>query len=70
MDLAQNTKEWRKLHNDELTNMYSTLNIVWVTEWRGIRWAEHVETYGGEKRHMQGIYGDAGGKKTAWETQV
>jgi hypothetical protein len=33
------TGEWRKLHNDELKDLYSSLNIVWVIKWRQMRWA-------------------------------
>ena len=35
------TGEWRKLHNEELNNLYSSLNIVRVIKSR-IRWAGHV----------------------------
>jgi len=31
------TGEWRKLHNEELTDLYSSLNIVGVTSWRIMR---------------------------------
>jgi hypothetical protein len=33
---------WRKLHNDELHSLYSSLNIVRVIKARRMRWAEHV----------------------------
>jgi hypothetical protein len=33
---------WRKLHNDELHSLYSSMNIVRVIESRRTRWAEHV----------------------------
>jgi hypothetical protein len=33
---------WRKLHNDELHSLYSSLNIVRVIKSRRIRWAGHV----------------------------
>jgi len=29
--------EWRKLHNEELSDLYSSPNIVWVIKWRRIR---------------------------------
>jgi hypothetical protein len=37
---------WRKLHNDELHDLYSSPNIVWVIESRRIRWAGHVARMG------------------------
>jgi hypothetical protein len=33
---------WRKLHNDELHNLYSSPNIVRVIKSRRMRWAGHV----------------------------
>jgi hypothetical protein len=37
---------WRKLHNDELHNMYSSPNIVRVIKSRKLRWAGHVARMG------------------------
>jgi hypothetical protein len=34
------TGEWRRLHNDELSDLYWSLNIIWVIKTR--RWAGHV----------------------------
>ena len=34
--------EWRKLHNEELNNLYSSTVIVWVIKSRRMRWAGHV----------------------------
>jgi hypothetical protein len=36
------TEEWRKLHNEELNNLYSLTNIVQVVESRTMRWAGHA----------------------------
>jgi hypothetical protein len=37
---------WRKLHNDELHNLYSSSNIVRVIKSRRMRWAGHVACMG------------------------
>jgi hypothetical protein len=37
---------WRKLHNDELHDLYSSPNIVRMTKSRRMRWAEHVARMG------------------------
>ena len=36
------TREWRKLHNEELSDPYSLSNIVRVVKSRRMRWAGHV----------------------------
>ena len=43
------TGEWRKLHNDELNDLYSSPSIVWVIKLRRMRRAGHA-AYLGEKR--------------------
>jgi hypothetical protein len=51
--------EWRKLHYEELTDLYSSSNIVQVIKLRRMRWAGHVACMGeecrGEERCMQGF---------------
>jgi hypothetical protein len=37
---------WRKLHNDELHNLYSSPNIVRLIKSRRMRWAGHVARMG------------------------
>jgi hypothetical protein len=36
------TGDWRKLHNDELHNLYSSPNIIRMIKSRRMRWAGHV----------------------------
>ena len=48
------TGEWRKLHNEELNDLYSLPNIVRVVKSRRMRWAEHV-AYMGEDRGVQRV---------------
>jgi hypothetical protein len=40
------TEGWRKLHNEEINNLYSSPNIIWVMKSRRIRWAGHVARMG------------------------
>jgi hypothetical protein len=45
------TGEWRKLHSEELHNLYSSPNIIRQNKSRRIRWAERrkiVQVFGGE----------------------
>jgi len=48
------TGEWRKLHNEELNDPYSSHNIVRVIKSRRMRWAEHVAGMG-ERRSVYGV---------------
>jgi len=40
------TGEWRKLHNEELNELYFSPYIVRVIKSRGMRWARHVACMG------------------------
>ena len=40
------TGEWRKLHNEELYDLYCSPNIVRVVKSRRIKWAGHVASMG------------------------
>jgi hypothetical protein len=40
------TGEWRKLHKEELNNLYSSTNIVQVIKSRRMRWAGHIARMG------------------------
>ena len=40
------TGEWRKLHNKELSDLYSLPNIVRVVKSRRMRWVGHVAPMG------------------------
>ena len=46
------TGKWRKLHNEELNDLYSSPNIFRVIKSRRIRWAGHVA----RMRERRGVY--------------
>ena len=46
------TGEWRRLHNEELNDLYSSPNTVRVIKSRRMRWAGHVARMGEER----GVY--------------
>jgi hypothetical protein len=48
------TGGWRKLHNEELHNLYSSSNIIRMIKSKRIRWAEQVARMG-EKRNAYRI---------------
>jgi hypothetical protein len=38
--------EWRKLHNEELCDLYSSPSIIKIIKLRRVRWAGHVARMG------------------------
>ena len=46
------TGEWRRLHNEELNDLYSSPKIVQVIKPRRMRWSGHVASMGEER----GVY--------------
>ena len=40
------TGEWRRLHNEELNDLYSSTNTVRLIQSRRMRWAGHVARMG------------------------
>jgi hypothetical protein len=42
----QVTGEWRKLHNEELNDLYCSPSIIWVFKSTRMRWAGHVARMG------------------------
>jgi hypothetical protein len=42
--------EWRKLHNEELHNLYSSPDIIRQVKSRRMRWAGHVTRMGEERK--------------------
>jgi len=57
------TGEWRRLHNEELNDLYSSPNIVRVIKWRRMRWAGHVVRVGEGKGVYRVLVGKPEGRR-------
>jgi hypothetical protein len=57
------TGEWRKLHIEELNDLYSLPNIVRVVKSRQMRWAGHVAHMGEDRGVYRVLVGKPEGKR-------
>jgi hypothetical protein len=57
------TGEWRKLHSEELHNLYSSPDIIKQVKSRRMRWAEHVARMGEERKVYKVLMGKPEGKR-------
>jgi hypothetical protein len=70
------TREWRKLYNEELHNLYSSPNIVRVIKSRILRWARHVARMGYGRGVYRVLVGKPegkrpmGGPRLRWENNI
>ena len=57
------TGEWKKLHNEELSNLYSLPNFVRVVKSRRMKWTGHVARMGKGKGVYRVLVGKPEGKR-------
>jgi hypothetical protein len=60
------TGEWRKLHNKELHDLYSSPNIMRVIKSRRMKWAGHVSCMGEGTSVYRVLVGNPEGKGPLW----
>jgi len=70
------TGEWRKLHNEELNDLYCSPNIVRVSKSKIMRWADHLVRMGERIVVFSTLVGKPEGKRSLgrprlrWEDNI
>ena len=62
------TGEWRRLHNEELNDLYCSPNIMRAIKSRRMIWAGYVARMGEKRGVYRVLVGETGGKETTGET--
>jgi hypothetical protein len=57
------TGGWKKLHNEELHNLYYSPSIIRIIKWRRMRWVGHVARMGERTKACRLLVGKPEGKK-------
>jgi hypothetical protein len=57
------TEDWRKLHNEERHNFYSSSNIIRMIKSRRMKWAGHVARMGETRNAYRILVGKPEGKR-------
>jgi hypothetical protein len=63
------TGGWRKLHNEELHNLYSSPIIIRIIKSRRMRWAGHVAQMGEKRNVYRLLVGKPEGKRPLGRTR-
>jgi hypothetical protein len=57
------TGEWRKLHNEELRDLYSSPSIIRIIKSRRMRWVGHVARMGEKRNAYRLLVGKSEGRR-------
>jgi hypothetical protein len=63
------TGEWRKLHNEELRDFYSSLSTLRIIKSMRMRWAGHVARMGEKRNAYRLLVGKPEGKRPLGRTR-
>jgi hypothetical protein len=63
----EGTGEWRRLHNEELNDLYSSPNVIRVMKSRRMRWAGHVARKGARRGAYRILVGRP---RHSWEDNI
>jgi hypothetical protein len=62
--------EWRKLHNEELRNLFSSPSIIRMLESRKMRWMGHIARKGEKRNVYRLLMGKAKGERPLGKQDV
>jgi hypothetical protein len=57
------TGEWRRLHEKELSALYSSPNIIWVIKSKRVKWKDHVAHMGESRGAYRVLVGKPEGRR-------
>jgi hypothetical protein len=63
------TGEWRKSHNEELFDLYSSPSILRIVKWRKMIWVGHVTRMGEKRNVYRLLVGKPEGKRPLGRTK-
>jgi hypothetical protein len=64
------TGEWRKLHNEEIRDLYSSPSIIRIIKSSRMRWAGHVERMGRRGLRIGHWWEKSEGKRCRWVDNI
>ena len=64
------TGDWRKLCNEELHDLYCSLNVIWVIKSRTMKWVAFVACAREKRNAYRVLVGKAEGKTPLEKTQM
>ena len=63
------TGDWRRLHKEQINDLYCSPNIVRVIKWRRVRWVGHVARMGEERGVYRVLVGKPEGRRPLRRTR-
>jgi hypothetical protein len=66
----QVTKNWRRLHSEDLHDPYSSTNNIRLIKDGRMRWAGYVARMGKKRDAYRVLVGKSKGKKATWKTRA
>jgi hypothetical protein len=64
---VQTMGDWRKLHNEELRDLYSSPNPILVIKLKGMRWTGHVAHLWDNRNAYRVLDEETSRKRTTWK---